>query len=705
MKQYPMKMKLLLCLVLMTGLLYNSGVMAQSKKSKTTNGLYMKATVRKSGVLLRWAVDNPGAWKTTNQYGFQLVRYTVVRDGQVLKTPEMKVLHNTPLKPLPLDAWENIVQKDQYAAIIAQAIYGKTFEVSGNSGNKSVATIVAQSAEQEQRFAFSLYAADNSFTAAKMAGWGWEDNTVRPAERYLYRIYSLAPVNKLKIDTGNVYIGMNNYEELPKPGDVGAVFGDKSVMLSWEYNAYKAYYNSWIIEKSLDNGATYQRATSLPVANLNEKDDKPSPRMYYMDSLPDNERICYYRVRGISPFGELGPPSESASGRGRHLLQYVPNIRSNNVDEKGIVTVNWEFEEAGNKFIRGFRLNQAPTASGPYKVVLDNIAPDKRSLQYGGLNATNYFTVTAVAKDDGSTTSFPVLIQPVDSTPPVAPIGLTATIDSSGIVTLKWEKNKEADMLGYAVFRGNNPGEEMSAVTDSVYRGNVFRDSVVVRSLNRKVYYAVKAVDQRYNESPLSAVLEAKKPDVVPPASPVFSGYSVKNDTVYLSWARSADEDVAAHFLYRKTGLAKDTKWDLISHITAPGVYGYSDAAVIGGNTYSYVITAKDSSGLESIPVQPVTVTVPISPSAVRVKAFNAYANRQERYIQVSWNAVADKVAEYQLYKGEQDQPVTLWKVVGADTRSITDQQVKINTIYKYGIRVVKVGGAMGQYQELEVKY
>ncbi|PWV49706.1 fibronectin type III domain-containing protein [Chitinophaga sp. S165] len=697
------KLKILLSLLLMTGVLYQTPASAQRKAA---NKLYMKATVRKSGVLLRWAADNPAAWKTTNQYGFELVRYTVARDGQVLKAPERKVLNNTPLKPLPLDAWESISQKDQYAAIIAQALYGKTFEVSGNTGNKGVASIIAQSAEQEQRFAFSLYAADNSFAAAKMAGWGWEDNTTRPTERYLYRIYSLAPVSKLKIDTGNVYIGMSNYEELPKPGDVGAIFGDKSVMLSWEYNAYKSYYTSWIIEKSLDNGVTYKRATDLPVANINEKDNKPSPRMYYMDSLPDNEQICYYRVRGISPFGELGPASEPASGKGKSLLRYVPNIRSNNVDEKGIVTINWEFEEAGNKLIRGFRLNQAPTVSGPFKVVVDNIAPDKRSLEYGNLNATNYFTLTAVAKDGGNTTtSFPVLIQPVDSVPPAAPVGLTAVIDSNGVVILKWEKNKEKDMLGYAIFRGNNPGEEMSAITDSVYRNNVFRDSVVVKSLNRKVYYAVKAVDQRYNESPFSEVLEAKKPDVVPPASPVFSGYSVKNDTVYLSWARSSDEDVAEHLLYRKTGLDKTTKWDLISRSTAPGIYGYSDAAVTGGITYSYIITAKDSSGLESVPVQPVTVTVPVSPESIRVKRFNALANRQERYIEVSWNAIADKAAEYQLYKGEKDQPLTLWKVVDASTRSITDREIRINTIYKYGIRVVKDNGAMGQYQELEVKY
>jgi len=699
-----MKVKLLMSLVLMIGLLYTPAS-AQRKKANGTNALYIKGTANKNGILLRWAVDNPVAWKLTNQYGFELVRYTVLRDGQVLKTPERKVLNTTPVKAQPLDAWESIVKNDQYAAIIAQAIYGKDFEVSGNTGNKGVAAIVSQSAEQEQRFAFSLYAADNSFPAAKMAGWGWEDNTARASEKYLYRIYSLAPQHKLKIDTGGVYIGMNDYEQLPKPGDVGAVFGDKSVMLSWEHEAYKAYYNSWIVEKSVDKGLNYKRATDLPVTNINEKDNKPSPRIYYMDSLPDNETTVLYRVRGISPFGEVGPPSEPASGKGKHLLKYVPNIRSNSIDEKGVATITWEFDEAGNKFIKGFRLNQAPTASGPYKVVLDNIAPENRSLVFANLSATNYFTLSAVAKDGATTTSFPVLVQPVDSIPPAAPTGLSAMIDSNGIVTLKWDKNKESDLLGYAIFRGNNPGEEMSALTDSVYRNNMYRDSVVVKSLNKKVYYAVKALDHRYNQSPFSAILEAKKPDIVPPAAPIFTGYSVKNDTVYLAWARSADEDVADHLLYRKAGLDKSTKWDLISHVTAKGVYGYSDADIIGGTTYSYVITAKDSSGLESVPVQPVTVKVPVTPSASRIKGFNAYADRDQRNIRISWGAVNPKAIEYQLYKAEKDQPVSLWKVVNGDAKSIIDEQVKINTIYKYGIRVVSAGGAMGQYQEIEVKY
>jgi fibronectin type 3 domain-containing protein len=703
MHQLPVKIKLLLSLVLIS-LLYNHPLAAQQRKK---DGLFMKATVRKSGILLRWAVDNPKAWKVSNQYGYELVRYTVMRDGQVLKAPEKRVLSTMPLKPAPLNEWEGIANSDQYAAIIAQALYGKTFEVSGNTGNSSVASIVAQSAELEQRFAFSLYAADNSFAAAKMAGWGWEDNTVRPTEKYLYRIYSLAPVSKLQIDTGGVYIGMSNYEELPKPGDVGAIFGDKNVMLSWEYNAYKAHYTAWIVEKSLDNGKTFEKASAMPVTNLNENEKRPSPRMYFMDSLPDNERIFYYRVRGISPFGELGPPSTATSGKGRHLLRYVPNIRSNEVDEKGVVKITWEFEEAGNKLIKGFRLNQAAKEGGPYTTALDNIPADKRSITYDKLNATNYFTMTAVAKEGESTSSFPVLLQPVDSIPPAAPVGLTAIIDSTGVVTLKWEKNKESDMAGYKIFRANNAGEELSALNDdTLWKSNIYRDSIVIKTLNRKIYYAVKAVDHRFNQSPFSEILEAKRPDVVPPAAPVFSGYSVKNDTVYLAWARSADEDVAVHLLYRKTGLEMDTKWDLISQMTAPGIYGYSDADVIGGNTYSYVITARDSSGLESVPVQPVTVKIPLKPGMTVVKGFNAYVNRQQRYIELTWNNnAADKVVEYQLYKGEKDKPVTLWKVITAGTKGIVDQQIKINTIYKYGIRAVKEGGAMGQYKEIDIKY
>lgn len=690
--------------LLYTCLLALCAIQVQAQRKDTAKIKVMATVSKNRGILLRWAVNTAGAWKLSNQYGFELLRYTVLRDGKMLARPEVKVLSSAPLKPQPLPAWESLAQKDGYAAVIAQAIYGKDFEVSAGD-NSGIAKLVNQSQELEQRFALSMYAADNSFEAAKLAGWAWEDQTVQSNEKYLYRLRSLIPVHRLRLDSSGVFIGMANHQSLPKPPDLGAIFGDKHVILSWDYSLLKSYYNSWVVERSADGGKTFERATSLPVTNFNEKTKKASPRMYFIDSLKNNSTLYYYRIRGISPFNEVGPPSDTAFGKGKMLLAYVPNIRSNAVDEKGVLEMAWEFEKEGNQLIKGFSLNQGPSANGPFTTVLKDIAPDQRTLTYNNLQSTNYFTITAVAKEGESTTSFPVLVQPVDSIPPAPPTGLTGKIDSNGVVTLVWKANIEKDIQGYKVFRANNLGDELSPLVDSVWSPNTFRDSVVIKSLNSRVYYAVSAFDQRFNQSGISAVIEIKKPDIIPPSSPIFSDYKVVNGVVHLNWVPSRDEDVAMHLLYRRQVDSSNTGW-LVQATFDQETSHYADEKATAGLQYAYLIIAKDSSGLESKPAQPVTVTVPPNTGKIAVKALRAQVNRQDRYIELTWSDNLEEVMEYQLYKGEKGGAVTLWQVYdGTKAKRIVDEQVKINTTYVYGIKAVLKNGTQGIFKTIDVMY
>ncbi|RAJ87605.1 hypothetical protein CLV59_101366 [Chitinophaga dinghuensis] len=691
-----MKYLLLICLLLTAGVV--SGQKAE------VNATRIVGRAQAYSIKLRWAVTNARAWKLSNQYGFQLTRYTILRDGKMLTKPEMQVVKTEGFRPRPLDEWETIANKDNYAAVIAQALYGKDFDVSGGSGS-GVAKMINQATEADQRFSMSLYAADNSFDAAVMAGWGYEDKTARPNEKYLYRLTSMVPANKLKIDTSSVYIGINDFKPLPKPGDIGGLFGNRSVILSWDYTLLQTFYTSYVIECSKDSGKTFEKLPGLPVTNFNKKDKKASPRMYYIDSLADNNHQYQYRIKGVSPFGEVGPASNAVVGKGVNTLAFVPNIRTKTVDEKNVVTLTWEFEAEGNKFIKGFRLNRANKANGAYTVVVDNIAPTAREITYDKLFPSNYFTITAVAKEGESTVSFPVLVQPIDSVPPAVPTGLVGIVDSTGIVTLTWKANTEPDILGYKVFRANRDGEELVALVDSVHHKNTYRDSIGVKNLNSKVYYTVAALDRNYNQSANCPVVMLKKPDLVPPASPVITGVQVLNDVVALNWEPSHSEDVAFHIVYRKEGRDSADKWLNIQQLDK-NANRFTDKLVETGKTYFYLVIAKDSSGLESIPVQPVTAFVPLNPKDLGVRSFDAYVNKEQRYIELFWKDNVPQVAEYQLYKGVKGKGVTLWKIVrpGQGNR-IVDDKPAAGATYEYGIRIVSDSGAMGKYKSIEVIY
>ncbi len=674
----------------------------QPVKEKPAIRVLARATADR--ILLRWAVTTPAAWKFTNGYGFEITRFTIMRDGKTLPVVTRKVLNATPIKPAPLERWEQIVQHDSYAAVIAQALYGKDFEVSGKT-DKSIASMISQTNEITQRYAMSLYAADNSFAAAKMAGWAWEDTTAVQNEKYLYRIRTLGPVTTMRVDSSGALIGLKDYQPLPVPAVPAFISGNKSVLLSWRQQIVSSDYTSWYVEKSADNGLNYTKTTGLPVTNINQKDNKASTT-WLTDSLKDNNTTYLYRLRGVTPFGETGPPSLPVKVKGQELLEYVPHIRRNEIDEKGGMTMTWEFDQQGNDKIKGFALNQAEKEAGPYKVVMENIPADSRELKYDKLFPTNYFTITAVAKEGKSSLSFPVLVQPVDSTPPAAPVGVQAVIDSAGKVTITWERNKETDMLGYKVFRAHVGGHEMSPITDTVIFANSFKDSVVIKSLNSKVYYAVTAFDKRYNQSAFSQVITVKKPDVVPPSSPVFAAYKVIDNSVKLNWIASQDDDVAAHVLYRRNMADSGVRWQELKVLGIKADY-YQDIAVEPGRSYSYIIIARDSSGLESTAVKPLLVSIPPKPEAAKVKSFNATVYRDKFYLEIFWKDNLDiaAVQEYQLYKAPVGTPISLWKVMKAGSRQTVDEELVVNTEYQYGIRAVMKDGTIGQLTTIRVSY
>ena len=59
-------------------------------------------------ILLRWAVNQPLAWKKANEYGFMVERATIARNGVAVVPIERKMLVQDPLTPRPLQEWETL---------------------------------------------------------------------------------------------------------------------------------------------------------------------------------------------------------------------------------------------------------------------------------------------------------------------------------------------------------------------------------------------------------------------------------------------------------------------------------------------------------------------------------------------------------------------------------------------------------------------
>ncbi len=654
-------------------------------------------------ILLRWGVTTPSGWLKANTYGYSIERYTIARGGVLLPTPERQLLTPTPMLPKPLEAWEGIVDRDDYAAILAQALYGDTFEVEGMQEAGAIAQIVNKSKAIEQRFSFGLFAADMSFEAAKMAALGYEDNTIQPGEEYLYKVTTAIPEELLKVGPGTVVIKSTKTKALPAPIDLIAVPDDKIVILTWDYEMFSSLYTTYFVEKS-ENGTDFIRLGDKPVVNFNGASKSAAKRMRYVDTLSQNDKSYYYRVKGISPFGEESPPSEIIEARGIKKLKAHPQIINHTLESSGGVILEWEFLKEAEKQIKGFELNWAPKQDGPYKVVKSDLPPSSRKTSYDALSASNYFTITAIGKNEQKSKSLATFVQTVDSIPPAAPVGIVGVIDTLGIVTLQWQANAENDMLGYRVFRGNLEKEEVSQITTAPVQKNAFNDTVQINSLNREVFYQVVAVDKRHNMSDYSEKVKLAKPDVVAPSSPIFLDYKTRKDGVFLKWINSTSEDIDTHQLYRQNTATPEKGWVLL--FKTDTVTSFVDKKVQPKLKYRYAIFAQDKNKLMSEPSTPITVVTQNSVLQENlIKGFTAVADRNANKIILNWRKMPEEVVEILIYKSKKEEKPVLWRQLSGTIYAVEDQSVSPNNIYVYQIKAMTANGSHSNLITKEITY
>lgn len=674
---------LILLLILTTACLY----------AQQAPQVAVRAQVYQGTICLRWAVNTPLAWQRANQYGFVVERYTVVRDGQMLGQPEKVLLTPTPLKAQPLDNWETLAKANPYAAVVAQALYGRDFNLTGDDA-KGVSKMMALAQQLEQRHLLSLYAADLCYPAALMAGWALEDNTAKPGERYLYRVTAAIPAKTMTVEQGSAYVSLADESPLPLPQELTAIFGDRSVLLAWDYAALSNTYNAYHLERSVD-GKNFRRLSELPLVNLNSREGKSADRMFYTDSLQDNSTMVYYRVVGVTAFGQEGPASEVVKGSGQHRLIYVPHITRALPDDTGNqVTLDWEFDPRGEVQITGFELQRADQAKGPYVAVKKNISPTTRRIVFDSLQSSNYLVIAAVAKAGEPMPSFPVLVQPTDTIPPATPKGLTGLIDSAGVVRLSWKPSPDRDVLGYRIYRAQHDREEMIPLNDKAITATSWIDTISVKSLNSQVYYAVAALDQRYNQSDKSEVVALRKPEVVPPSAPVIVQYEIKGKAIVLTWATGGEDNLAAVQVYRALRGGTPT---LIHTATDLRQHTFRDSVLQADAYYSYTLYAVSQGGLKSFPSPNVTIQAPATVAqAGGITAFTAKINRRTQHLDITWKHSLPDVKQFELYRNEDGKGFRLMKTVkGFDTKT-EDETIAAGKTYEYMLRAILPAGRQG---------
>lgn len=672
---------------------------AMGQVSDTLQQEYIAVAARPSAdsVSIRWAPLTFRTWQLGNEHGYRIERYLITRNDSVLPSYDKLIVHAA-LKPLPEIQWATLVANDKYAAIAAQALLGERFEV--DLKQSDVFTIVNKVQENEQRFAFALFAADMSLQVATASGLFITDKNVRKGERYLYRIV----VQGNEDVRGSIFVSPDDPYTLHPPLNLKADFKDRVVSFRWDKSG-SAFYSAYILERSSD-GKTFNRISDTPLTTVTPTDADEGQYEYAVDSLPDVTLTYHYRVRGLTPFGETGPPSNEVHGKSMAVVEQVPYITSAESPENRSINIRWQFPSSSNRAIHGFEVQRANQPNGNFMALTEKLLPPQmREFTDGAPEHSNYYKVMAHGLDGEQHPSHVYFAQLVDSIPPTSPSSLEANVNDAGMVTLRWTPNTEPDIYGYRVYKSFHESEELAQITSEPVTVCVVEDTVNLNTLNEHVYYSVMSIDRNQNHSLLSDRLKVRLPDKVKPQPPVLISSKTDSSGVSLTWWPGASKDIVKYKVYRKKQL--HDQWLLAQTISAgkDTIYHFRDDTMEPGTAGLYTLVSVDESGLESNPTSAVISRIPVAGLRPRVIWKRPHLIREENQLTLSWQYKESHVETFRVFRSIDNKPLVVLKNIKGSDREFTDSLIP-GTRYTYRIMALFENGQKSSLSDqLEFTY
>ncbi|MCU0436226.1 MAG: fibronectin type III domain-containing protein [Bacteroidia bacterium] len=645
--------------------------------------VFVRAAIHNDTAFIRWVPGSYEVWKTGIAQGYRVERFTLdaYMDLGANAAGKGTLLTTEPLKPLAKadQAWNTLKQREPFAALVYEEIY---------SSKPLPADAAKRKTAQEISFGYAMKACDYSPAVAAAHGLLIKDANVQRGEVYVYLVYvNNSPA--LKPGMGKADPKANAAPAVARPSARG---GNRFAMIGFDAAATRNAFAGYIIERSVDSVRFERMNKNLLVFAVSDAEQNKT-ELYYKDSLPQNGKPYWYRVRGWSYFGFEGAPSPAVRVRGKEEWTAYPEIDTCFSADNKTAQLRWKIPATLNtQQLKYFAVMRGSNAGGPFTAIKNaaTLPPGTTQFTDAAPAFTNYYMVAAISNEGDTAFSYPALLQLADEEPPAAPENISGTIDSNGVVQLRWNAVNTSDLRGYRVFRCNHLQEEFVEITDSLLTQASFRDSIATQTLTRDVFYTVRAVDRVYNNSPNATPVRLNRPDKIAPVAPVFVSATHNDSAIVLKWIRSHSSDVREVKLLRITNnqppalvntfAAKDTT----TH--------YTDTQAPAGADYTYQLVCTDSAGNRSTATSPQVMFRPrIHPALKEVKA---QLNEETKHITLTWAAPAGPVDRYIIYRATENQPMRTYETLPGDANSFTDKQISPGNVYEYRIKAVYKSGA-----------
>lgn len=679
-----------------------SPLFGQNKTEKTVEKIpvQIKLLSRNHGdsIVLRWAFSEPEAWRWVNAQGWILERFEL--DGATNKaiSSTLKPLTAAPIKAWTTDAWQSrLAPRDSFGFIAAECLLGTTKMPEGISMVRQMDLSIK---DERNRFSFAMLAADLSPIAAEGLGLRFTDRDVKPHRKYVYRLRIPTDANsRFEVKETHLIVASDQIFAAPAPEAPLAVSGDSLVNLSWQkVKGYTAYN----IERSADGGKTWSNLNKKPFFNMSSAALGNQNTVFFSDRLTANYVKFQYRLRGITPFGEVTDASPSVESQGVDLTPTVaPTMSFAKNTTATSIELKWDIAPATD--LKGFVVAKSGSMEGPWiDVNKQPLTPSVRSFvdAEGDEFGSNFYRVYSLDDHDNRNGSYPIYVQMTNQAPPAAPIFSKADckIDTSGKVTLTWQANTERDLWGYKVYYANQADHEFLPVTGDLIEDTTYAYKIPLDNLTEKMYFRVMALDRNYALSKTSETLELAKPDKIAPVAPVFNDYLVSEKGIQLKWAKSSSLDAQQQVLMRRK--VGEKEWEKVAELPKD-TEGYLDEKVESQTAYEYWIYCLDDAGLQSPRLR--TLMVQSLVVDTRSKIDNLQGKAQETGVQLTWQYAATE-ATYKVFRITDTSKLTeIGKVAKGQPMVFEDTQVERGKAYRYAVKAFHADGKTSQLAQSEV--
>jgi len=670
---------------------------ASARSGRLHSSIHIFAQSYGDSIVVRWAPGTSSLWLLSQKNGYRLRRRVFRRD------PDNRYIlidsGSIAIRPWSLDRWGNCFQttRDSLAAVGAQIAYGKTLDFNNdNAGNLN--SLMDKHNEQESRYGFALLLSDFDPIVATGMGFRFVENNVNRNGYYLYDVLSLADTATIKTDTAITLVQASMIRQRDSFPAVRAIAGDRQVKLYWDRGIGPRRFSGYVMERSED-GKTFARLNRLPFVPLKDPKKRNAPAEF-SDSVALNYHDYYYRVAGIDAFGDRSNFSKPIKIRAIDLTPpHAPLITEiKNLPGTSAIRLRWAKREKENDF-KGYVVGRSTSLKGPYEPLIKDFLPfavDSFIDRHADPNAANYYIVAAVDSAGNAGRSMPAYMNVDDHQPPAKPMGLKGSVDTTGHVTLTWRWGREPDLLGYKVYFANAPGHAFAPLCTLPLTDTVFRDSITLRTLSRKIYYEVVAYDRSNNASPASDVLVVTKPDKVPPVAAMIKNFSVSDTGVRIGWFRSSSADAARQIVWRQDG---NTSWISLDSL-GRGDTSFTDRKVRPGHRYSYAIETVDSSRLSSGRSFPLNVYVYATAAGNGIANFVGKPDPGGNGCLLAWTAPYRPVHHYVLFRGKDNLGLKMTADIPGDSVSWSDKPGTGN--FQYAIKAYYRDGGGSALSEIK---